>query len=131
MAGWGALGSDLTGLKCSEVFCPLKFAARALRLLWETYEVSDRGFEQRLAFDAEGKLFDDGVGQNLGGDALDLCFRGFGVDSVFKGEEEILSLADVADAFVLHATECIGDGLALSIEDRSFESYIDMSLHRV
>jgi hypothetical protein len=83
------------------------------------------------AFEAEGELFDDGVGENLGGDAFDLVPRSCWLQTVFEGEEKVFALADVVDAFVLHAAEGVGDGLTLGVEDRSFECYVDMSLHHV
>jgi len=85
--------------------------------------------EPTSGFGAEGELFDDGVGEDLAGDAFDFGAGGLDVDAVFEGEEEVLALADVGDAPVFHAAKSIGDGLALGVEDRAFESYVDVSLH--
>lgn len=72
-----------------------------------------------LGFEAEGKLFDDGVGENLSGDTLYLKL-GLGrvaCERVIEGELEIFSLAHVCDSVVLHTAERSRDGLSLSIED--------------
>ena len=71
----------------------------------------------RLGLDAEGELFDDGVGENLAGDAFDLGLGLGTIEAVFEGEEEVFALADVSDALVVHATERSGYGLALGVED--------------
>ena len=82
------------------------------------------------ALEAEGELFDDGVGEDLGGDAFDLLAGGGGVEAVGQREQKVLTLADVGDASVGHAAESVGDRLALCIEHGGFECDIDMSLHR-
>jgi len=84
-------------------------------------------------FEAEGVFLDYRVGEDFAGDALEfLLGRGrVGGEGVFKGEQEVLSLADIGDAVVLHAAERAGDGLALSIEHGPLECDIHMRLHEV
>ncbi len=67
--------------------------------------------------DADGEFLDDGVGEDLAGDAIDFCLGGFAGEPVVEGEEEIFALADVGDAFVALAGERGLHGLALGIED--------------
>ena len=88
---------------------------------------------EKLGFEAEGELFDDGVGEHLAGDALDfeLGLGWIGGESVVEGEEEIFALADVGYAFVVHATERAGYGLALGVEHGALEGDVHMGLHEV
>ena len=87
----------------------------------------------RSGFEAEGELFDDGVGEDLAGDALDLDLGrgGIGGQLVGEGKLEVLSLADIGDAFVFHAAERAGYGLALGVEDGPLQCYVHMRLHEV
>ena len=84
-------------------------------------------------FEAEGELFDDRVGEDLAGDALDLGLGMGGItgEGVVEGELEVLALADVGDAVVLHAAERAGDGLALSVEHGPLQRDVNMRLHSV
>jgi hypothetical protein len=82
-------------------------------------------------FESEGELLDDGVGEDFAGDAFDLSFGGALFEAIFEGQQEILSLPDIGDATVFHTAESICNCLPLGIQHGSFESYIDMSLHRV
>ena len=91
--------------------------------------VGDCGEKKRLGFKPEGELFDDGVGEDLARDPVHFEFGCFRCERVVEGEQEVLSLADVGDAFVFHATEGSGDGLALSIEYGAFQSDINVGLH--
>ncbi len=82
-------------------------------------------------FDSKGEFFDDWIGEDFTSDALNLvpCISRF--KAFVECEEEVLALADIVYATILHAPESIGDGLALGIKDGSFESDIDMGLHDV
>ena len=82
-------------------------------------------------FEAEGELLDDGVGEDFAGDAFYLGLGGALFEAIFEGQEEILSLPHVGDAAIFHTAESICNCLPLGIQHGSFESYIDMSLHRV
>ena len=83
-----------------------------------------------LGFEAVGELFDNGVGEDFAGDALDFGVGGGFFLACFEGEEEVFALADVVDAAVFHAAESVGYGLALGVEHSALESDIDMGLHR-
>jgi hypothetical protein len=85
--------------------------------------------EPALGFEAEGELFDDGVGEDLAGDALDFELGLGGGESIVEGEEKVFPLADVGDAFVVHATERAGYGLALSVEHGALEGDVHVGLH--
>ena len=86
-----------------------------------------------LGFYAEGELFDDGVGEDLAGDAFhfELGLGWIAGERVVEGELEVLSLAHVGDAVVLHAAEGSSDGLALGIENGPLQSDVNMRLHEV
>ena len=82
------------------------------------------------SFEAVGELFDDGVGEDFAGDALDFGGGGFFVgEGGVEGEEEVLALADVGYAGVVHAAERLGDGLALGVEDGTLEGDINVGIH--
>src|ERR1700677_3910609 len=87
-----------------------------------------RGDWAESGFEAEGKLLDDRVGEDLAGDALDfeLGPGRIGGEGVVEGELEVFSLADVGHAVVLHAAERAGDGLALGIEHGPLTSDVHM-----
>jgi len=91
----------------------------------------NQGQVRGSGFEAEGELFDDRVGEDLAGDALDLELGrgGTGCERVLEGEEEVLSLADIGDPVQAHAAERSGDGLALGIEDGALQRDIDMGFH--
>jgi hypothetical protein len=82
-------------------------------------------------FDAKGEFFDDWIGEDFASDALDLIPGIGGFKTLVECEEKVFALADIIDATIFHAPESIGDGLALGIEDGSFQSDIDMGLHDV
>ena len=82
-------------------------------------------------FEAKGELFDDWVGEDFAGDALDLGDCSVVGEAILEGQEEVFALADICDAAIVHPAERVGYCLALGIEHGSFESDIDMSLHRV
>jgi hypothetical protein len=84
-------------------------------------------------FEAEGELFDHGVGEDLAGDTFDFKLRLRGVlrQRVVECELEVFSLADVGDSVVLHAAERASNGLALGIEHGPLQCYVYMRLHEV
>ena len=79
-------------------------------------------------FEAEGVFLDDGVDEDLAGDAVEFGLGG-GLVGVVEREEEVLALADVGDAGVVHAAQSVGDGLALRIEDGTLQRDVDMGFH--
>jgi hypothetical protein len=85
----------------------------------------------KSGFEAEGEFFDDGVGEDFARDALDftLCLGEIGGKRVVESEQEVLTLADVGDAFVFHAAERTGDGLALRVEHGPLQCHVYMGLH--
>jgi hypothetical protein len=76
-------------------------------------------------------LFDDGVGADFAGDAFDLGLGCALLKAIFEGQQEVLSLPYIGYTAVFHAAEGICNCLPLGIQHGSFESDIDMSLHRV
>ena len=84
-----------------------------------------------LVFDAKSELLDHRICENFTRNSFDLVACDGGFDVVLKGEEKVLTLTDIVDTAVFHAAEGIGYGLALCIEDGSFERDIDMGLHDV
>jgi len=93
--------------------------------------VAERGGNSEL--ETDGELFNDWIGEDLAGDALDFEL-GLGrvrCERVFEGKQEVLSLADVGDTVQANATECAGDGLALGIEDSPLQCDIHVRLHEV
>ena len=95
--------------------------------------VDSAGKTWRSGFETEGELFDDGVGEDFAGDALDfkLRLRWILRERVVESQQEVFSLADVGDAVVLHTTERAGYSLALSIEHGPLQRDIYMRLHQV
>jgi hypothetical protein len=108
----------------------IRYPLRASR----DYNLGDR-FRLDVArvsgFEAEGELFNDGVGEDFAGDSLDfkLGLCGVAGERVFEGKQEVLSLANISDARILHAAERASDSLPLSIEHGPLESDIHMRLH--
>ena len=82
-----------------------------------------------LVLDAVGVLLDYGVGEDFGGYALDYGFCRLGGEAFSEGEGEVFALAGALDSGEVHLAECILDGLALRVENRGLQSYVDMSLH--
>ena len=82
-----------------------------------------------LFLNAVCKFFDDGVGKNLAGDALDLVAGGFGGQPIGERQGEIFALSDRGYIRVADFAQGILDGLALGVQDRCLERDIDMCLH--
>ena len=82
-------------------------------------------------FQAEARLFDDGIGEDLAGDAGDLGFRLGTADAVIEREHKVLSLPYIGDSAVLHLPQRIRNCLPLGIQHGPFQRDIDMSLHLV
>ena len=75
------------------------------------------------------ELFNDRVRQHVPGDSLNFFFRRSSIERVVEIQHKKFTLAYVFHALVLHLFECVLDGLALGVEHRPFQCYIDMSLH--
>lgn len=73
---------------------------------------------ERLILDVVGEFFDDGIGEDFAGDALDLGAGFFGGERVGQSEGEVLALTDGGDAGEADLAQSVVDGLALRIEDR-------------
>lgn len=84
---------------------------------------------RRLGFQTEGKLFDYRIGEYLSRDPFYLGLRRVLFQSIFQGQQEILTLPYVGNAAIFHSPQCIRDCLPLGIQHRSFQRDIDMSLH--
>jgi hypothetical protein len=82
----------------------------------------------RLVEDFEAEFFDDGIGEDIFRDTLDLGF-GFIAGHAVEIQDEEFSLADILDRGVALRGECALDGLALGIEDRGFEHDPDVCFH--
>jgi len=90
----------------------------------------------QLSFEAERVFLDDGVDENLSGYAVDFGpGGGFGCVGIgiccwrFEVEEEILTLANIGDAAVVHPAESVSYRLALGIENSAFQRNINMGFH--
>src|SRR5579871_3590515 len=92
---------------------------------------SDR--EEGSGLDAVGEFFDDRICQNFPGDALDfgVCRRRIGEECIIQGELEVLSLTNVSDTLIVHATQRTGNRLTLRVEHRALQRDIHMRFHRV
>lgn len=77
----------------------------------------------------EAEFFDDGVGEDVAGDAFDLG-DGFFAGEAVEREDEEFSLADVFDFGVAERGEGALDGLSLGIEDGGFGHDPDVGFHR-
>jgi hypothetical protein len=64
------------------------------------------------------EFFDDGVGEDFAGDALDLGAGGLGLEPISKRQSEIFALANGGNVAESDLAQGIVDGLALWIEDR-------------
>jgi hypothetical protein len=113
-----AAGDFQAGLGCpsGEVECGTCLEEARARDVWG------------LGFEAEGVFLDDGVDEDLAGDAFDFG-GGLGFGEIVEGEEEVFPLADVLDSLVVHAAEGLGDGLALGVEHGAFEGDEDVGFH--
>ena len=78
---------------------------------------------------AVGVFFDDGVGEDFFGDALDLGAGGFGGEAVSQRKREILALAHRRYLCESDLAQRVLDGLALRVQDRCLQRDIDMRLH--
>ena len=74
-------------------------------------------------------LFDDGVGEDFAGDALNLFANGAGREPLVKRESEILALPHSGHIGKPDLAQGIVDGLALRVQDRCLQRDIDMCLH--
>jgi len=71
-----------------------------------------------LFFDAVGVFLNNGVGEDLAGDALDFSTCGVGMEAFGKRKGEVLALAHGGDIGITDLAESVVDGLALGVEDR-------------
>src|SRR5579862_1822320 len=76
----------------------------------------------------EAEFFDDGIGEDVFGDAFDLRLGLFAAEAV-EGENEEFALADVFDFVVAERRESALNRLALRIEDRGFQHDPDVCFH--
>src|SRR5580700_3305425 len=82
-----------------------------------------------LVFEGISILFDDRVGEDLAGDAVDLRF-GFGLaEFAVERKLEIFALAHIPQSLVAHLLQRALDGLALWIQDTLLERHINVSSH--
>ena len=84
---------------------------------------------RHLFLNAVRIFFDDGVGEDLAGDALDLVAGGFRGEPVGERKGEVFALADGGYVRVADFAQGILDGLALGVQDLCLERDIDMCLH--
>ena len=84
---------------------------------------------QGLFLDAVCVLFDDRIGEDFGGDALNLGAGSLGGEPIGEGKREILALPHGSHLGKTDLAQGILDGLALRIEDRCLQRDIDMRLH--
>jgi hypothetical protein len=75
------------------------------------------------------EFFDNGIGEDFAGNALNLRPRGLLIEIICKRQSEILALADSRDVCESDLSKCVVDGLALRIEDGSLQRNVDMRLH--
>lgn len=85
---------------------------------------------EKSGFQAVCVLFNHGVDEDFAGDALDFALGFRGSQRSVESEYEILALANVLDATILHLGQRFVDGLSLRIEDGAAEHHVDMGLHR-
>ena|SRR5215469_12042695 len=81
-----------------------------------------------LVDDFEAIFFDDRIGEDFFGDALEL-FLSFVAAPAVEIQDEEFSLADVFDGSVAEAGESMMDGLSLGIEDGALGHDPDVSFH--
>ena len=84
----------------------------------------------RLAFQLEAVLLDDGIGEHLAGDAIDLRLGVFAADAGVERDLEVLALAQIVDTAKTHLLQGAVNGLALRIEDAFLQRNIDVGFHR-
>lgn len=85
--------------------------------------------EDSLFLNAVRELFDDGVGKDLAGNALDQGFRIGGRQAICEGKREILALANGFNLRESYLAKGVVNGLTLRIEHRGLQRNVDMSLH--
>jgi hypothetical protein len=71
-----------------------------------------------LFLNAVCEFFDNRVGEDFFGDALDIGLGLVGSEAVGEGKGEILALTDCVDAAKADLAEGVLDGLTLGVEDR-------------
>lgn len=79
-------------------------------------------------YDFEAIFFDDGIGKDFFGDALEL-FLGFVAVPAVEIQNEEFSLADVFDGGVAEAGKGVMDGLALGVENGALWHDPDVCFH--
>jgi hypothetical protein len=92
-------------------------------------ELENQRDDGHLAFERIRKVFDDRIGENVGGDALNLGLGCIGREGIFEGKNEVFALTNVGDCGMVQAAEGVGDGLPLGIEHRALECDVDVGLH--
>ena len=85
--------------------------------------------QKPLFFEPVGKFFDDWIGEHVLGNLFDLSLGAAGIEGIVEGNDEVFSLPNVPNAFILHLLERTMDGLSLRIQDRGLQRDVDMSLH--
>lgn len=83
---------------------------------------------KKLVEEFEAKFFDDGVGEDVFGDAFDLGLSFFAAQAI-EGEDEEFTLADALYLCVAERGKGAMDGLSLRIEDGGLEHDPNMSFH--
>ena len=85
-----------------------------------------------LLLEAEGEFFDDRIGEDITGDALNfvLSLRGIGGERRREREHEVLALAHVGDSIEADAAESAGDRLSLRVEYRTLQRDVNMRCHQ-
>jgi hypothetical protein len=93
------------------------------------------GKEFESGFEAKGIFLDNRVDEDLASNAVYFGFcRGFGLGVAalcwrFEGQHEVLSLAYVTDAAIVHTAECVGHSLALGVEYSALQRNINVGFH--
>src|ERR1035437_6264409 len=82
-----------------------------------------------LFLNAICKLFDYRVGEHFASDPLDLGPRRINCEPVRQSQCKVFALAHGSYGRKSDLAQSVLDGLALRIEDRSFQRDIDMGLH--
>src|SRR5271157_1761083 len=83
----------------------------------------------RLPLELKAVFLDDGVGEDLAGDAIDLGLRVFAADARVERDLEVLALAQIVDALVPHFLQRAVNGFALRVEDTFLERDVDVGFH--
>src|SRR5580692_2171660 len=108
-----------------------RFYATALRSHAIAVAVED-GAKQRipaLVLNAIRELFNNGVGENFPGNALNLGASIGGSKAIGEGEGEILALADGFHLCETDLAQGVVNRLPLRIQNRGLQRNVDMSLH--